>query len=170
MGELKDVPDEEKGHARWSAAALCYGYNELAKQAKTLGDKVYFRIARDAAEQQFIALGGNKFVKEPDAIAELVVPDCMPRVRFSAADIELMRSEVAEHDAGMPWDDRPLPEDEAIKAAHPNRTDRQDLYGEAMRLVGAKRSKWALIELVNWLLTRIPEMQNAATSPDKGEA
>lgn len=48
--------------------------------------------------------------------------------------------------------DQPLPEDEAIKAAHPLRSGRHDLYGEAMRLVGAKHSKAALVELVNWLL------------------
>lgn len=48
--------------------------------------------------------------------------------------------------------DRPLPEDDAIKAAHPTRTGRHDLYAEAMRMVGAKHSKGALVDLVNWLL------------------
>lgn len=57
------------------------------------------------------------------------------------------------------WDDRTLPEDEAIKAAHPTRTGQHERYAEAMRLVGAKRSKYALVELVNWLLSRIPEGQ-----------
>lgn len=56
----------------------------------------------------------------------------------------------------MSWDcDRPLPEDKAIADAHPMRTGRRDLYAEAMRLVGAKHSKGALVELVNWLLARI---------------
>ncbi len=50
------------------------------------------------------------------------------------------------------WEDLPLPEDEAIDAAHPMRRGRHDLYAEAMRLVGAKRSKGALVALVNWLL------------------
>lgn len=49
-------------------------------------------------------------------------------------------------------DDQPLPEDDAIRAAHPCETDRHDLYADAMRLVGAKRSKGALVDLVNWLL------------------
>lgn len=35
-------------------------------------------------------------------------------------------------------DDKPLPEDEAIKAAHPMRTNRHDLYQEAQRMVSAK--------------------------------
>lgn len=52
------------------------------------------------------------------------------------------------------WDDAPLPEDAAISAAHPTRSGRHDLYAEAMRLVGAKRSKGALVALVNWLLVR----------------
>lgn len=52
----------------------------------------------------------------------------------------------------MPTTDLPLPEDAEIKAAHPLRTGRHDLYAEAMRLVGAKHSKGALVELVNWQL------------------
>lgn len=52
------------------------------------------------------------------------------------------------------WGDQPLPEDPAIAAAHPLRSGRDDLYMEAMRLVGARRSKAALVELVTWLLLR----------------
>lgn len=63
----------------------------------------------------------------------------------------------------MDWDDRPLPEDEAIKAAHPLRTNRHDLYQEAQRLVGAKHSKFALVELVNWLLHQV---ENAKQLPN----
>lgn len=52
--------------------------------------------------------------------------------------------------------ERPLEaEAAAIKAAHPLRTGRHDLYGEAMRLVGARHEKGELVELVNWLLYRI---------------
>lgn len=50
--------------------------------------------------------------------------------------------------------DAPLPEDDAISAAHPLRTGRHDLYVEAMRLVGARHSKVGLVELVTWLLLR----------------
>lgn len=57
-------------------------------------------------------------------------------------------------EAARQWteEDQPLPEDEAIEAARPMRTQRHDLYHEAMRMVGAKRSKYALVDLVNWLL------------------
>lgn len=51
--------------------------------------------------------------------------------------------------------DRPLPEDDEIAAAHPLVSGRHEEYAEAMRLVGAKKSKGALVELVTWLLVRI---------------
>jgi hypothetical protein len=58
-------------------------------------------------------------------------------------------------------DDGPLPEDEAIKAAHPTRTDQHELYGEAMRLVSGRHSKGGLTELVNWLLSRVAKAEAA---------
>ena len=48
--------------------------------------------------------------------------------------------------------DRPIPEDAAIEAAFPTRSKSYATYDEAMRMVGAKRSKGALVALVNWLL------------------
>lgn len=54
------------------------------------------------------------------------------------------------------WDDKELsPEEEqAMHEAFPTRSGRHELYAEAMRLVGAKRSKGELVKLVNWLLHR----------------
>ncbi len=63
-----------------------------------------------------------------------------------------------------PEDDGPLPEDAAIKAAHPTRAgtpEAHDRYGVAMRLVGARRSKAGLVELVNWLLADADEGRDA---------
>ena len=51
--------------------------------------------------------------------------------------------------------DKPLPEDGAICDAHPLVTGDYALYMEAMRIVGAKRSKGALVDVVNWLLHRV---------------
>lgn len=71
-----------------------------------------------------------------------------------------LRKAEAARDAALAWSDAdaPLPEDAAIRAAAPFasrvRAD-HDRYMEAMRLVGAKRSKGALVDLVNWLLARI---------------
>lgn len=54
------------------------------------------------------------------------------------------------------WDDRDLKQEEeqAMHDAFPTRSQRHDLYQEAMRMVGAKRSKGELVRLVNWLLHR----------------
>lgn len=58
-------------------------------------------------------------------------------------------------------DDKPVPEDEAILSVHPATCENpnHDLYIEAMRLVGAKRSKYALVDLVNWLLVRLSKYE-----------
>lgn len=56
---------------------------------------------------------------------------------------------------GFADDDRIIHEDAFIEAAHPTVTKEHTLYVEAMRLVGAKHSKYALVDLVNWLLFRI---------------
>lgn len=93
----KEEQDNLRGHRRWHAAALCYGYNEFVKQAETLGQKVYFRAHRDSAEQNFIKLGGTVFLVRDPVILEL--PDQMPHVNFSEADIELMREAVREFDS-----------------------------------------------------------------------
>ena len=58
--------------------------------------------------------------------------------------------------AGDAWVDAALPEDDAIKAAHPSRTGDHVLYAEARRLVNARRSKSGLVELVNYLLAQTP--------------
>jgi hypothetical protein len=59
-------------------------------------------------------------------------------------------------------EDQPLPEDSKIEATHPTKTNEHQVYAEALRLVGAKRSKYALVDLVNWLLIRLEvhERQN----------
>lgn len=67
------------------------------------------------------------------------------------------------------WDvDRPIPEDAAIKAAHPTRSGRHDEYQEAMRMVGAKRSKGALVELVSWLLIRVKDADKYVKHLEEG--
>lgn len=71
---------------------------------------------------------------------------CLGNCTFHSRAAETESSEDA-------WTDKPIPEDDAIRAAHPTRTGRHDLYAEAMRLVGAKHSKGALVDLVNWLLS-----------------
>ncbi|KGM36168.1 hypothetical protein [Inquilinus limosus] len=59
----------------------------------------------------------------------------------------------------MEWaeDDQPIPEDAQIEAAHPMISEAPNVHGvyaEALRMVSAKRSKYALVDLVHWLLMR----------------
>jgi len=45
--------------SRWYYLALAHGYNELARKAETLGEKVYCRLGRDQAEEAYKQLGGQ---------------------------------------------------------------------------------------------------------------
>jgi hypothetical protein len=91
-------PEEavEKGHRRWMQCALVFGYNELAKEAKTLGEKVCFRMARSHAHDLLLELGGRVEMQGEAEI--LVLPDPMPRIAFAARDVEFMRRSVLEFD------------------------------------------------------------------------
>ncbi len=97
---LEISEEDQASHKRWVAAAMCLGYNELAKIATVLGEKVYWRLARDAAENHFVELGGNKIYKEESSVLELEIPDAMLRIKFREQDIELMRATLAAHDEG----------------------------------------------------------------------
>ena len=75
--------------------------------------------------------------------------------RRMAEENENLKREKKELEETMWWSseyDKELPEDKEIAKAHPMASGRHDLFKEATRLVGAKHSKYALIELVNWLL------------------
>lgn len=62
------------------------------------------------------------------------------------------------------WEDGTLPEDAAIDEAFPTRSESHDTYAQAMRLVGARRSKQGLVALVNWLLFRIAKLEKGRPS------
>jgi hypothetical protein len=88
------------GHERWTAIAVALGYNELAKTAKVLGEKVYFRLLRDKAADRIVELGGKAGLFSKDGtILEIETPDAMPSLKFRKEDIEIMREVVAAHDA-----------------------------------------------------------------------
>lgn len=91
--------EDEKRHERWVQVALCYGFNELVKQTAVLGEKVYFRLARDVAEKHLVELGGMRFIRDDESVATIDVGDRMPSVKFRATDIEAMRKAVADFDA-----------------------------------------------------------------------
>jgi hypothetical protein len=81
-----------------------------------------------------------------------------------AALAEQMRVLLQGLEHGKVWGDKPLAEDAAIDAVFPTRSNRHDLYAEALRLVSARHSKGGLVDLVNWLLHRI-DAANADERP-----
>ncbi|MFI5298242.1 MAG: hypothetical protein ACHREM_09105 [Polyangiales bacterium] len=91
---------------RWDALASVLGYNELAKQVETLGEKAFCRTARDHAEAEYIRLGGE-VVMSP--VGQLVVQlrERPPHIIFREPDIELMRAAVRAHDEKKPAPDAP---------------------------------------------------------------
>lgn len=58
----------------------------------------------------------------------------------------------------MTWEDREDEWTEQIDAAHPTRrVDAHEQYAIAMRMVGNRHSKHALVSLVSWLLVRLKD-------------
>lgn len=85
----------------WEALARLVGYNELARDATTLGGRMYLRLARDHALDQYVALGGKVEQAPAGKPAEkpaIVVPTKPPFLVLTSADFELMRAALAEHD------------------------------------------------------------------------
>lgn len=93
----KEDRERRDAHLQRTAAAQAIGFNELAKMGESLGEKVYYRMARDAAEATFLELGGHKIFTKGQTILKL--SHARPFVKFEERDIELMRRCVAEFDA-----------------------------------------------------------------------
>jgi predicted small metal-binding protein len=55
-------------------------------------------------------------------------------------------------DAWATEDDKPLAEQAQIDAAFPTRSKNHNFINDALRMVGAKFTKWGLVALVHWLL------------------
>ncbi len=134
-----------KNHELWTATALCLGFNELAKLGKSLGEKVYARLARDTHLKRFVELGGNAdlFAKE-ESVCTLVMPTSMPHVEFRASDIEMMREAVAAYDQIRPTN------------SSPNALERDDMTDEEKRLTGE-------VARLNGMLFKIDEALHDAS-------
>lgn len=104
-----------------------------------------------------------------------MLPDDAHAAALAAKDAEIEALKLSlVRAAGWTEHDQPLPEDDAILAAFPVGTNRDAgrfaTYAEAQRLVSAKRSKGALVDLVNWLLARAEraEAEAAGLRADAG--
>lgn len=67
----------------------------------------------------------------------------------------LTRLDACSSDEPTIWDDKPDEWTAAIDEAFPTRSGSHEAYATAMRMVGSRRSKGALVALVNWLLVRL---------------
>lgn len=83
----------------WVAAAQAIGFNEIAKQVSTLGEKIFARLARDEAYARFLELGGQPFIASEESPLVLTLTISNLQVRLHERDIDLMRAAVEEHDA-----------------------------------------------------------------------
>ena len=64
-----------------------------------------------------------------------------------------------------PWSDRPDQFTDRVRGAHPvmcKDEDRHARYALAMEMIHSRHGKYALVDLVNWLLTKWPELQSEA--------
>lgn len=73
---------------------------------------------------------------------------------MSAEKNEWQRRALAAEAVAAWEDDTPDEWTEQINEAHPARSNAHDEYGVAMKMVGNRRSKQALVALVTWLLVR----------------
>ena len=89
--------EARKDAEAWHHVAVVRGYNELAKEAKTLGEKVYFRLARDHAEGE-AAKAGVKINRVDQGNVILEMTTAPPFITFHERDIEFMRAAVAAFD------------------------------------------------------------------------
>jgi hypothetical protein len=153
MSEPKLDEATLKSAAAWDAIACMHGYNEMAKLAKTLGEKVYCRMACDAACKMATDLGAEIHRTETGGEVLFTISEVSPSVKFRAEDIEGMRAAVLAFDG--PWEDAADQWSEAIHAAHPTRSESHDEWGQAMEMVGHRHSKGELVALVNWLLLQV---------------
>ena len=89
-------PDDQKRADIHHHLALVFGYNELARRAEKLGEKLYFRLARGIALDKLRAIGGTLQVDEDPIVLTLEAGP--PKINLYEKDIEAMRAAVAAFD------------------------------------------------------------------------
>lgn len=97
--ENADIDRRTKAQA---ACAMAIGFNQMAHDAKTLGEKVYARMMRDFSVREAESFGtkirwSNDGEAQPPKVMTLEIDTIW--IDFNESDIELMRACVAEHDA-----------------------------------------------------------------------
>jgi hypothetical protein len=86
--------------------------------------------------------------------------------RLSAAEAEIARRDAV---AQASWGDQKDEHTEAIRAAHPTRTDDFETYDTALAMIGTRHGKYELVNLVNWLLARAKAAEAQASPHELAE-
>lgn len=141
---------------------------QVMREAVARGDQAVQKLADVTAEFAVKQRAVDAKIRELDAKADAVQREvkeqtqiAQERVRFLTALLENLKKD---------WSgDRPLEEDAEIESVHPASEDKPDFhtYNRAMALVGAKHSKYGLVNLVNWLLRRYKTMEQIAGDHEK---
>lgn len=97
MTEHDAIPPTAEEELHLIAALVC-GYNHLAKEAKVLGEKLFYRLLRGKFEEEFLARGGERFLSAEGKI-ELRLPS-RPELPLYETDVEVMRAFLAARDRG----------------------------------------------------------------------
>jgi hypothetical protein len=80
---------------KWDLLALIFGYNELAKTSKSLGEKIWCRLAREFAKEEFEKVGGKIEITKDKIICTI---STLPTIEFTVRDIELMKKAISDHE------------------------------------------------------------------------
>lgn len=159
--ELKDTREQLATH-RAACALKHQGYNMMEMEWSDMKAKLATAEANVAEEHDrgddYEALLAAEKMRSDEVTTQLeTLKTDYSGLRLELKDTRAQLEALKEADKtrlANVWDsDKPLPEDDAIRAAHPTQSKNHARYAEAMRLVGAKHSKYALVDLVNWLLS-----------------
>lgn len=101
MSEDVIDPKALEAAAAWDAIARMHGYNEMTKIAKSLGEKMYCRLACDAACEEAMKLGAKISRTELGGQVVFAIDEVSPSIKFRESDIDGMRKAVAEWDAAQ---------------------------------------------------------------------
>lgn len=123
--------------------------------------------------------GGSPIMMDGDMLVALknvgcdMTCDACAETFFTGSAMHPHTCPIANHPDEATWEDRVDKWTFAVKAAHPVRSESHDEYAVAMKMVGNRHSKGALVELVNWLLTLLKEtlpMLDRADEPPLGDS
>lgn len=140
----------DDGHAAaWAASALAI---EEWAASRTAGESFYDASATTTPT----GLDHERAHEWLTTMVDLGIIDRYNEGKAEARLAELLaatRRETLQLDEGwITEDDKPIAEDALIDEAFPTRSREHGTYQDAMRMVGAKYTKGALLALVNWLL------------------